>query len=98
MTGCEIRQLGRSPSWSYAESSPLRDRYLSVYQQVTGKQATVDIIHAGLECGVIGSNLPDMDMISVGPDMKDIHSPAEALDLDSVEVFWKILTAVLSQG
>ena len=55
----------------------------------------MDIIHAGLECGVISSHLPDMDMISIGPDMKDIHSPDEALDLDSVEEFWRILEELI---
>lgn len=97
LTGFEARHYSRYPGWTYAPVSPLRDRYLAAYQAVSGKEARIDIIHAGLECGVISSHLPDMDMISIGPDMKDIHSPDEALDLDSVEEFWKVLkTLILS--
>ena len=95
MTGFESRHYSRYPGWSYAPKSPLREQYLKAYQEISGKDARVDIIHAGLECGVISSHLPDMDMISIGPDMKDIHSPDEALDLDSVEEFWKILEALI---
>lgn len=95
MTGFESRHYSRYPGWSYAPKSPLREKYLKAYQKVTGKEARIDIIHAGLECGVISSHLPDMDMISIGPDMKDIHSPDEALDLDSVEEFWDVLKALI---
>jgi len=73
----------------------VRDLYLNVLREVTGKEGTVDVIHAGLECGVIYSRLPDMDMISIGPTMYDIHSPAERLDLASVELFWKTLAGVI---
>ena len=97
LTGFETRHYSRYPGWNYAPKSDLRDRYLEVYSEVTGKEAKVDIIHAGLECGVISSHVPDMDMISIGPDMKDIHSPDEALDLDSVEEFWKVLEALIAK-
>ncbi len=89
--GASARHYARYPGWSYAKCSALRDAYLEAYRQVMGKDATVNVIHAGLECGVISSKVPDMDMISIGPDMRDIHSPDEALDLDSVELFWKTL-------
>ena len=92
------RHYSRYPGWSFAPVSPLRDRYLAVYERLTGRTAKVDIIHAGLECGVISSHLSDMDMISIGPDMKDIHSPDEALDLDSVEEFWKVLAEMIREG
>lgn len=96
--GMTSRHYSRYPGWSFAPVSPLRDRYLAVYEQLTGRKAKVDIIHAGLECGVISSHLPDMDMISIGPDMKDIHSPDEALDLDSVEEFWRVLAEMIREG
>ena len=91
LTGCTTKHHSRYPGWAYAPQSPLRDAYLQAYRALSGRDAKVDIIHAGLECGVISSHLPDMDMISIGPDMKDIHSPDEALDLDSVEEFWKLV-------
>ena len=96
VTGCTTNHHSRYPGWTYAPQSPLRDAYLRAYREVTGKQARVDVIHAGLECGIIYSKLSDMDIISIGPDMRDIHSPNERLDLSSVETFWKTLEKVIS--
>ncbi len=89
VTGCTVRHYSRHPGWEYTPASAVREAYLRAYREVTGKEATVNVIHAGLECGIIRSRVPDMDIISVGPTMFDIHSPAEALDLDSVEIFWR---------
>ncbi len=94
--GCTVHHHSRYPGWSYAPVSPLRDAYLAAYREVTGKDARIDVIHAGLECGIIYSKLPGMDIISIGPDMYNIHSPDERLDLDSVEVFWKTLEALIA--
>ena len=94
-TGCEIRHRGRYPGWEYAEVSALRNAYLQAFEEVTGKKATVNVIHAGLECGVICSRIREMDIISVGPTMQDIHSPSEALDLDSTETFWRVLETLI---
>lgn len=91
LCGCVTRHHSRYPGWSYAADSDLREKYLSAYRRVTGTDAKVNVIHAGLECGVIRAHVPDMDIISVGPTMHNIHSPDEALDLDSVAVFWKVL-------
>lgn len=95
VTGCSTRHYSRYPGWEYAQESAIRDAYLDAYRRVTGENATVNVIHAGLECGIIYSKLPDMDMISIGPSMHDIHSPAEALDLDSTEAFWKTVVALI---
>ena len=95
LCGCVTRHHSRYPGWSYAAASPLRDAYLAAYRRVTGSDARVNVIHAGLECGVIGSHLPGIDMISVGPTMHNIHSPDEALDLGSVAVFWRVLGDLL---
>jgi dipeptidase D len=94
-TGCEIGHRGRYPGWEYAEKSELRDAYLQIFEEVTGERATVNVIHAGLECGVICSRIREMDIISVGPTMQDIHSPSEALDLDSTEIFWRVLETLI---
>ncbi len=95
VTGCRAHHHGRYPGWDYAPASPLRERYLESYHAVTGKAAIVNVIHAGLECGVIHSKLPDMDMISIGPTMHDIHSPDERLDLSATETFWKTLSHLI---
>ncbi len=91
------RHHSRYPGWSYAVESPLRDQYLAAYEGLFGKTPEVSVIHAGLECGIIRSKLPDMDMISVGPNMRDIHSPAERLDLASCERFWQVIAKMLAQ-
>ncbi len=96
MTGCTTRHHSRYPGWSYAPVSALRDAYCKIYRDVTGKDATVNVIHAGLECGIIHSHLPDMDMISIGPTMHDIHSPNEALDLNATETFFEVLDRLIS--
>ena len=93
---CRVCHHSRYPGWSYAPVSVVRDAYLRAYRDVTGKECRVEVIHAGLECGIIYSHLPDMDMISIGPDMFDIHSPDERLDLSSVEVFWKTVERLVA--
>ncbi len=95
LTGCKTSHYSRYPGWEYAPVSPLRDAYMEAYRAVTGNSARVEVIHAGLECGIIYSKLPDMDIISIGPNMRDIHSPDERLDLASVEVFWKTVAKVI---
>lgn len=93
--GFEAKHYSRYPGWDYAPESKAREAYLAAYRDVTGEDACVNVIHAGLECGIIRSNVPDMDVISVGPTMHDIHSPAEALDLDTVEVFWRTVERLI---
>lgn len=97
LLGASVKHHNRYPGWSYAKTSEIRDAYVQAYHDLTGGDARIDAIHAGLECGVIASKIPGMDMISIGPDMFDIHSPDEALDLDSVEVFWKTLEKLIEK-
>ena len=95
ITGCTAKHYSRYPGWDYAPVSPLRDLYARAYREITGKDATVDVIHAGLECGIIVSKLEGLDVISVGPDMRDVHSPDERLNLSSVETFWKTIEKLI---
>ena len=97
ITGCVTKHYSRYPGWDYAPISPLRDLYARAYREITGKDAIVDVIHAGLECGIIKSRIPDMDIISIGPNMRNIHTPDEALQLESCERLFKVLCAVLSE-
>lgn len=85
MLGATVEHHSRYPGWEYAPVSPLRDAYVAAYAAENGRPMQVVAIHAGLECGYIKQQIPDMDIISVGPDMKAIHSPDETLYLDSVE-------------
>lgn len=83
--------------WNYAPNSELRKKYLEAGKAILGREPVVRAIHAGLECGIISAAIPDMDIISVGPNTADIHSPNESLDLDSVEAWASIIEKVLSK-
>ena len=95
LVGAKTHHHSRYPGWSFAKESALRDTYCAQYRAVMGKDVQVTIIHAGLECGIIKNHLPDMDAISVGPDMQGIHSPDERMDLSSCERFWEILRRII---
>ncbi len=95
--GGSSEQMGRYPGWEFAKISPLRKKYLDIFRKMNGYDPSVNVIHAGLECGIIKSHIPNMDIISIGPGMRDIHSPDEALDLASFEKTWKIVCAMLKK-
>ena len=97
LCGGSTRHHSRYPGWSYAKESHIREEYLAAYAELFGKTPEVSVIHAGLECGIIRSRLPEMDMISVGPNMRNIHSPDERLDLASCARFWQVISRILSK-
>ena len=97
LVGAKTRHHSRYPGWSYAKDSSVRDAYCARYRAVMGKDVEVTIIHAGLECGIMKNHLPDLDAISVGPDMQGIHSPDEKMNLASCEKFWEILRGMIEE-
>ena len=86
-----VKSEGFYEPWEYREDSELRDKCLKVYKEVTGKDMQVNVIHAGLECAVFSKKYPDMDMISIGPDMTGVHTPKETLDLKSTDRVYEFL-------
>ena len=86
-----VKSEGFYEPWEYREDSELRDKCLNVYKEVTGKDMQVNVIHAGLECAVFSKKYPDMDMISIGPDMSGVHTPKETLDLESTDRVYEFL-------
>jgi dipeptidase D len=78
-------------------SSHLLDVLKEVHEQVTGNAPEVGAVHAGLECGIIGEKYPGMDMISFGPQIEFPHSPDERVKVDSVGVFYQLLTRTLER-
>lgn len=86
-----------SPAWAYIEESDLRDKACKVYEDVTGREMKVLVTHGGLECGCIAEKYPHMDMISVGPDIFDVHSIDEHFDVESAERIFKYLQKLLSE-
>ena len=92
---CEVR--GDYPGWEYRVESPLRDKMVAVYRELYGKEPAIEAIHAGLECGLLGSKIDNLDCISMGPDMKNIHTTEESLSIASVERVWEYLVKVLER-
>ena len=66
-----------------------------VYKKEFGEEAAVKVIHAGLECGILGAIEPKLDMVSFGPTIRHPHSPDEKINIESVSKFWKLLVATL---
>ena len=87
----------RYPGWDYAPVSPLRDLWTKVSERMYGVTPRVEVIHAGLECGILCDKLGEMDIISVGPDMRDIHTPREMLSIPSVERTYGLLCETLRE-
>ena len=88
---------GDYPQWSYRSESPIRDLVRKTYLEMFGKEARIDAIHAGLECGLISEKMPGLDMVAIGPDMKDIHTPEERLSISSTERTYRLLCEVLKR-
>lgn len=83
------------PEWRYRSNSPLREKAVQVWKEFTGQEMEVSIIHAGLECGALSQNYPNVDFISIGPNMQDVHTPEEKLDISSTEKVYQYLLKLL---
>lgn len=95
MMGANINHYGKYPGWEYDKESHVRDAYCQAYKEITGEDAAPVGVHAGIECGVIRKAIPEMDAISIAPDFYDGHSPKERLDLDSCEIFGRIVAKLI---
>ena len=95
--GGEATHRARYPGWDYAPVSPLRDLWTKVSEETYGITPRVEVIHAGLECGILCDKLGEMDIISVGPDMRDIHTPREMLSIPSVERTYALVCKTLTR-
>lgn len=73
------------PEWRFRAESKLRDKALEVYKKLYNSEMKVEVIHAGLECGALSQNYPNIDFISIGPNLRDVHTPGEYLEIDSTE-------------
>lgn len=84
------------PEWEFNPISHLREKALEIYKKLYKKDMRVEVIHAGLECGAISQKYPHMDIISIGPNIKDVHTPQESLDIPSTERVYNYLKELLS--
>lgn len=95
--GGSCTATGTYPGWAYQKDSPLRDTMARVYGRMYGEKPQIEAIHAGLECGFFVEKIPDLDCVSIGPDMKDIHTTEERMSISSVRRTWEFLCQVLRE-
>ena len=95
LCGCEVNLSGSYPGWTPNVKSEILDVLTEIYEKQNGEKAKVVACHAGLECGILGVNYPDMDMISFGPTIQGAHSPDERASIKSSQKFWKFVLEIL---
>lgn len=96
MAGAKVELSGAYPGWKPNLDSPILTTMTKLYEENFGKTPKVLIIHAGLECGILGTHYPKMDMISFGPTIRYPHSPDEKVNIKTVQMFWDYLILTLA--
>jgi len=96
LVGAEIQSEGAYPGWAPNPASKLLALCRDVYKKDFGAESHVKVIHAGLECGIIGSKYPDMDMVSFGPNITGAHAPGERVEVASVGYCWELVKSILA--
>ena len=96
LMGCEVEFSGSYPGWTPNSKSEILDVLVPIYEKQNGEKPKVVACHAGLECGILGTNYPDMDMISFGPTIHGAHSPDERASISSSQKFWKFVVEILA--
>ncbi len=93
--GCEVEFGGSYPGWTPNVNSEILEVLTSIYEKQNGEKPKVVACHAGLECGILGTNYPNMDMISFGPTIHGAHSPDERASIKSSQKFWNFVIEIL---
>ena len=96
--GGNCKSAGDYPGWAYRVDSPLRDSMAVIYKEMFGKEPKIEAIHAGLECGFFLGKIPELDCVSIGPDMKDIHTTEETMSISSVKRVWEFILKILANA
>ncbi len=97
LMGCEIEFSGDYPGWTPNMDSAILKVMVNLYKKLNNEEPHVAACHAGLECGILGTNYPNMDMISFGPNIKGAHSPDERAQISSVQKYWKFVLEILKE-
>ncbi len=96
LTGCEVEFSGDYPGWAPNMDSAILKVMVPIYERLNnGEKPHVAACHAGLECGILGTNYPEMDMISFGPNIKGAHSPDERAQISSAQKYWNFVLEIL---
>ncbi|MGY8932937.1 MAG: aminoacyl-histidine dipeptidase [Flavobacteriales bacterium] len=97
LAGFTVSLSGDYPGWAPNMDSAILKVLDALYEKMNGEKANVAACHAGLECGILGTNYPEMDMISFGPTIKGAHSPDERACISSTQKFWKFIIEILKE-
>ncbi len=97
LMGADVEASGSYPGWTPKPNAPIIKLMSDIYQEKYKDKPHVYACHAGLECGILGTNYPGMDMISFGPNIRGAHSPDERVQISSVQKFWDYFTTVLER-
>ncbi|MDE5819108.1 MAG: aminoacyl-histidine dipeptidase [Lachnospiraceae bacterium] len=97
LAGGAVSCHGDYPAWEYRSESPLRESMIAQYREMFGKEPKVEVIHAGLECGLLSAKLPGLDCVSFGPDLTDIHTTSERMHIASVGRMYEYLRALIQK-
>lgn len=97
LIGAEISFSGSYPGWTPKPEAPIIKIMADLYRDLFNEEPNVNACHAGLECGILGTNYPDMEMISFGPNIRGAHSPDERVQISSVQKYWKYLLETLAR-
>ena len=95
LSGFDVQLSGEYPGWQPNVNSTILEVVSNLYEKLHGEKAHVAACHAGLECGILGQDYPEMDMVSFGPTIKGAHSPDERANISSTQKFWNFLIAIL---
>ena len=97
LLGGSTETHGEYPGWQFDPDSKLRADMVRIYKEMFGKEAQVEALHAGLECGIMTAKIPGLDCVSFGPNIYDIHTTEERLSISSAARMWKYLLEILKQ-
>ena len=97
IAGGKGETTGEYPAWQFKPDSKLRPLMIETYKELYGEEPVVSAVHAGLECGLFLGKRPDLDCVSCGPNLLDIHSFNEHLDIASTQRTWEYLLAILKK-
>lgn len=96
--GGTVQERNAYPGWQYAKDSPLKDTVLAAYRDICGKEGIISATHGGLECGLFIEKIPGLDAISLGPEMHDVHSVRERLNIPSTARVYELLCEILKRS
>lgn len=96
--GGTVTERSPYPGWQYVRDSALRERVLAAYRDISGREGVVAGTHGGLECGLFVEKIPGLDVVSLGPDMRGVHSPQEQLSVASTDLNYRLVCEILKRS